>query len=50
VAVILRILFAIRFYLIALLCVLTGFAQGFWYLANVDKSSPFGTVGKFSHN
>ncbi len=34
------------FFLIALFCVLAGFAQGFWLLSNMDSTSDFGTVKK----
>lgn len=44
VAVILRIVYDIRYYLVVLFCVLAGFAQGFWMLSNVDPNGDFGNV------
>ncbi len=44
VAVILRIVYDIRFYLLVLFCVLAGFAQAFWILANIDPNNDFGTI------
>ncbi len=44
VAMIIQIAFSIRFFLIALFCVLAGFTQGFWLLSNMDEYSEFGTI------
>jgi hypothetical protein len=41
---ILRIARNIKFYLLVLLCVLSGFTQAFWLLSNYDATLPFGTI------
>lgn len=43
-AVILRIAYDIRYFLLVLFCVLAGFAQGFWMLCNIDAGGEFGNV------
>ena len=43
-AVIVRIVYDIRYYLVVLFCVLSGFAQAFWLMSNVDPKNDFGTV------
>jgi hypothetical protein len=43
---IVQIAYSIRYFLIALFCVLAGFAQGFWLFSNMDSTSDFGTMKK----
>lgn len=44
VAMILRISYDIRYFLVVLFAVIAGFAQAFWLLSNFDESLLFGTV------
>lgn len=43
---IITIAYQIRYYLLVLFCVLAGFTQAFWLLANIDETLPWGTVSE----
>jgi WD40 repeat protein len=44
VTMIVQIAYTIRFFLLVLLCVMIGFALGFWILANTNEELAFGTL------